>query len=258
MSTLYKPFWDHVSGSFLWFGRCWPCPRGTLCPGSNQLDLRPGYFSSPEEPAEVYICEENVCPGGPPGSCAENRDVESVACSMCLSGYHPRRDGSCHMCHNSDYLLLLSVLFLAFLGVAALYISLLKEAKAKQSRHVLVVVFGLSQSLGITLSFVRVEIRMETSEIKEGSATIDMSSWESLKQVLASQGPGGILAGQRNELGVEVPGEACSATDEPLYLTGRPADRDISSRGPAAAGGTCCGCYVFIGDAETGGRGSGL
>ncbi|CAE6938440.1 unnamed protein product, partial [Symbiodinium sp. KB8] len=136
-----------VSGSFLWFGRCWPCPRGTLCPGSNQLDLRPGYFSSPEEPAEVYICEENVCPGGPPGSCAENRDVESVACSMCLSGYHPRRDGSCHMCHNSDYLLLLSVLFLAFLGVAALYISLLKEAKAKQSRHVLVVVFGLSQFL---------------------------------------------------------------------------------------------------------------
>ena len=40
--------------------------------------------------------------------------------------------------------------------------------------------------------------------------------------------PGGRLgihcppaAQSRKELGVEVPGEACSATDEPLYLTGK-------------------------------------
>ena len=136
-------------GSFLKEGRCVACPVGTHCPGSNRLELLPGYFSSPDTPDDVYLCEESFCPGGPPGTCAENRDAESVACTLCLGGHREQRDGSCQPCSDSDYMLLLLLAAGIVAGVAALYVSLLQEEQAQQNRHVLVIVCGFSQFLAM-------------------------------------------------------------------------------------------------------------
>lgn len=43
-----------------------------------------GYFSTEEAPGTVFQCfYDAFCPGGPPGTCAAGRDVNSVACYDC-------------------------------------------------------------------------------------------------------------------------------------------------------------------------------
>lgn len=88
---------------FLLAGRCELCIRGSSCPGSNRLSLLPGFFSSVEEPGEIFQCfgEPERCPGGEPGTCAEGRNAESLACSRCLGGLHAQ-GGECVPCETGD------------------------------------------------------------------------------------------------------------------------------------------------------------
>ena len=90
------------SGWFLHNGECRQCSAGTICAGSGQLELLPGYFSNAEDPGYVFKCDNvGICPGGMPGSCADGRDASSVACSACLPGFRPSRE-TCIPCSGSD------------------------------------------------------------------------------------------------------------------------------------------------------------
>lgn len=82
---------------------CRECTEGASCPGSNQVELLPGYFSSSTDPGSIYRCYPKAlaCPGGLPGSCAVGRDNSSVACSACLSGLYSTDEG-CVPCEGQD------------------------------------------------------------------------------------------------------------------------------------------------------------
>eukprot|EP00439_Symbiodinium_sp_Y106_P000555 s6003_g1.t1 len=136
-------------GSFLWKGSCKLCPRGSRCPGLNQLELLPGYFSSREAPGDVYECEEHFCPGGQPGTCSDGRDNETVACARCLDGLRVDDGGSCKPCSNADHLLLVAVAVSIICAVAIVYAGLLSASQIQQSRHLLVAVVGITQFVTI-------------------------------------------------------------------------------------------------------------
>merc|ERR1719161_39418 len=77
-------------------------------------DTLPGYvsqascaaeFSNEDVSMEVYVCRspkghilKDVCPGGRPGTCAENH--EGPSCSSCKEGWHLNGKGQCKKCEG--------------------------------------------------------------------------------------------------------------------------------------------------------------
>lgn len=140
-----------IEGYFLLGGRCEKCILGSICPGSNRLSLRPGFFSSPEDPGDIFQCfgEPERCPGGEPGTCAAGRDNSSVACATCLEGLHAR-GGECVPCGTGDLLLVLVVMVLVCLGITVLYmVALRRGQKAAQPGHLLIAALGLGQMVTV-------------------------------------------------------------------------------------------------------------
>ncbi|CAE7337327.1 RPS6 [Symbiodinium natans] len=140
-----------IEGFFLFQDRCEPCITGSSCPGSNQLELLPGYFSTEEDPGAVFRCfgEPARCPGGIPGTCALGRDSSSVACSKCVPG--TRADGGeCTDCATGDFFLLVVVCFLVVCAIVILYFVLMRRgAKSSQPGSLLIAALGLGQMVTV-------------------------------------------------------------------------------------------------------------
>eukprot|EP00927_Polykrikos_kofoidii_P083553 TRINITY_DN8583_c0_g1_i4.p1 TRINITY_DN8583_c0_g1~~TRINITY_DN8583_c0_g1_i4.p1 ORF type:complete len:1258 (+),score=114.90 TRINITY_DN8583_c0_g1_i4:167-3775(+) len=88
---------------------CKPCPKGMECALGSDMSLywswndagRPeksaetvfpmlstGYSSLATDPLSVFVCVDvNRCPGGAPGSCAENIAVDLISCARCEEGW---------------------------------------------------------------------------------------------------------------------------------------------------------------------------
>eukprot|EP00435_Cladocopium_sp_Y103_P061231 s102_g22.t2 len=140
-----------VEGTYLWKGRCEVCIEGSICPGSNQLLLKPGYFSKPEAPGDVFRCygRSRRCPGGVPGSCAAGRDINSLSCTSCLPGLHETED-LCIACVSEDYVMVVLVGILCVFGIAILYVVLVKEGKtSRQPGSLLIAALGLGQMVTV-------------------------------------------------------------------------------------------------------------
>ena len=116
-----------MEGFYLHLEECRPCIEGSICPGSSEIEILPGFFSSKEQPGEVFQCFAAPlrCPGGTPGTCAFGRDVTSVACSACLEGLQPLPlSGECGECSSRDYVLLAVLCSFAILSTAGLHVLL--------------------------------------------------------------------------------------------------------------------------------------
>ncbi|CAL1136495.1 unnamed protein product [Cladocopium goreaui] len=138
------------AGSFLFQSSCMTCMEGSSCPGSNSLELLPGYFSTAEEPGEVFQCFGNSkrCPGGLPGTCAFQRDPTSVTCSKCIDGTHAEANGTCVSCSGRHVAIFLTVTSMAMLSLLGLYLILLKM-KLRHPTSLLIVSISLSQMIFI-------------------------------------------------------------------------------------------------------------
>ncbi|CAE7736688.1 unnamed protein product [Symbiodinium microadriaticum] len=72
-------------GFFLHDGQCTKCTEGALCSG-GEIQILPGFFSSADKPDSIFTCfGAERCPGGSPGTCAQGRDAQSIACIACFS-----------------------------------------------------------------------------------------------------------------------------------------------------------------------------
>eukprot|EP00438_Fugacium_kawagutii_P002916 Skav230083 [mRNA] locus=scaffold2569:306570:309736:- [translate_table: standard] len=102
-AAVSESFCHCIPGWFLEEQTCQECLEGASCPGSNDVELKPGYFSFGYDRGSVYRCKGDglACPGGVPGTCAGGRDNSSVACSACLPGLHPTAEG-CLPCKGQD------------------------------------------------------------------------------------------------------------------------------------------------------------
>jgi len=94
---------------------CATCPEGMECaldsreewlftspnPQANYPRLREGYMSKPSNPLTVYKClRSSSCPGGRVGTCATQRDSETIACAECVSGAYEDTSGNCEGCEG--------------------------------------------------------------------------------------------------------------------------------------------------------------
>ncbi|CAK9058310.1 unnamed protein product [Durusdinium trenchii] len=138
-----------VPGTFLFESNCVDCMEGSTCPGSDSLQVLPGYFSTVDAPGEIYRCFGDVgkCPGGPPGTCALGRDRRSVACSRCESGKHAEADGTCRPCVGLDFAIFISTSVLVIMVITALYLGLLKTKR--HPSPLLIVTISLAQMITI-------------------------------------------------------------------------------------------------------------
>mmetsp|Transcript_7930 Transcript_7930/g.17576 ORF Transcript_7930/g.17576 Transcript_7930/m.17576 type:complete len:1446 (+) Transcript_7930:112-4449(+) len=110
---------------------CKKCPYGMSCAldsrevllynrSESQAGSLPlvwvGHMTRPSEPLTVYKCLNNdVCPGGGPGSCSIRREVESVACGECEAGSYEDGNTKCRDCnqwHSQALLFLVPLLVL--------------------------------------------------------------------------------------------------------------------------------------------------
>lgn len=140
-----------VPGTYLWNGRCEECIDGSYCPGSNNLLLEMGYFSTPEAPGEVFRCFEQAgrCPGGRPGTCAPGRDNQSIACAACLPGLHTTGD-TCEVCSEGNYAMLALVGILCGSGISVLYVVLVYEGqKSRQPGSLLIAALSMGQMVTV-------------------------------------------------------------------------------------------------------------
>lgn len=101
---------------------CHACPSGMVCPiGADEAafdlvlatscaagapgcvipEAMAGFMTRAQEPLRVYLCLDQACVGGPPGTCAPLRDASRVACAACLEGAH-MSGGRCLPCTGSS------------------------------------------------------------------------------------------------------------------------------------------------------------
>jgi len=147
-----EDFCGCVAGTWLDNGRCEECIEGSECPGSNQILLLPGFFSTPEAPGMVFRCfgDAKRCPGGVPGSCAVGRDTSSVACSACQTGLRSADDGVCEACAGGDYVMIVVVGVMAAAGITLLYVVLMNEGqKSRQPGSLLLAALGMGQMVTV-------------------------------------------------------------------------------------------------------------
>lgn len=112
-------------GRFLQDGQCLLCGVGASCPGSDTLEVLPGFHSKPHNPGLIYKCFglPGRCPGGPPGSCANGRDPNSPGCSKCNADLQPN-GAECIPCSGGDYFRLVAYGLLVIASTAALHVLL--------------------------------------------------------------------------------------------------------------------------------------
>ncbi|CAE8691952.1 unnamed protein product [Polarella glacialis] len=123
-------------------------------PGSEKSKpyplLLPGFFSTVEEPLNVFKCSnKGSCPGGVPGSCSGG--LVGLACYHCPQGYS-RRDGSCQTCEPGAAIFqFVLVLFGAFVIFTLMHI-MGNWPIARGSAQVLIVAFWLGMAVTVVLT----------------------------------------------------------------------------------------------------------
>ncbi|CAE8639392.1 unnamed protein product [Polarella glacialis] len=123
-------------------------------PGSEKSKpyplLLPGFFSSVEEPLNVFKCSnKGSCPGGVPGSCSGG--LVGLACYHCPQGYS-RRDGSCQTCEPGAAIFqFVLVLFGAFVIFTLMHI-MGNWPIARGSAQVLIAAFWLGMAVTVVLT----------------------------------------------------------------------------------------------------------
>jgi hypothetical protein len=120
------------------------------------LSVKPGYYipasavssgySAGRENAilnEVYVCDalgeaplsqsgySTPCPGGPAGSCALNRDADSLACGRCMEDHFRGSDGTCQKCGGGEAFGVVMILILGLTLPVASYFFINRGVTAK-------------------------------------------------------------------------------------------------------------------------------
>ena len=128
--------------------QCAECGEGMVCPGMGSVTLNPGYFALLEDPANVWACHgvQERCPGGAPGTYAENRPNTSIACGDCKSSTRATTSGPCADCQATDVLLLVGLL-LVFFGLCVVYRVIASEDRAKQKLSIVFKTIVTSQTV---------------------------------------------------------------------------------------------------------------
>jgi len=104
------------------------------------------------EGLKVYKCkDESWCPGGAPGSCAENRDISVIGCSKCEADKYTSDDGSCHTCEKHAVAVLVVTSGIIALLVLAMFGWIVNRNQLNQSNAMLMVVI----SLGLTVTAIQ-------------------------------------------------------------------------------------------------------
>ena len=132
--------------------QCAECGEGIVCPGMGSVTLKAGYFAPLEDPANVWACHgvEERCPGGAPGTCAENRLSTSIACGDCKSGTCATTSGPCADCQATHVLLLVGALvLLVFFGLYVVYRVVASADRAKQKLSIAFLTIVTSQTLTV-------------------------------------------------------------------------------------------------------------
>jgi len=129
---------------------CLPCPAGMEClagsvamewtgdgygdgdGGESHPRLLRGYMSLPSNLLKTYRCtRKEDCPGGLPGlqsSCAERRQVNSIACGECFAGSHASPGASgCVPCGGSTVVPFVASMCLGLLAVVLLTLIINKD-----------------------------------------------------------------------------------------------------------------------------------
>lgn len=144
-------------GAYMADGECIPCSTGMACPGMGGVQLLPGYASLAAAPEVVFQClgERARCPGGPPGTCAANRNPASLACTACLAGTRAGRGGACEACRGADYLMVIAAGVAAFALLCCTYRSVSIGSRVTQGRSTVLMAVAtaqlvtVSQNLGV-------------------------------------------------------------------------------------------------------------
>ena len=79
-------------------GHCRECTEGVTCEGMSEVEVLPGYFASADSAGFVWRChgaDWARCPGGRPGTCAQQRLNTSFACEECEPFTRMTDDGPC-------------------------------------------------------------------------------------------------------------------------------------------------------------------
>ncbi|CAJ1447546.1 unnamed protein product [Effrenium voratum] len=138
-------------------GVCAVCGEGLSCPLGSTLSLLKsvngtnaqlphvlsGYRSEPTTPLQVYKCQDNYCPGGPPGTCEGGR--QGVTCGDCPAD-HYWASNECTRCGAVMWAWILALLMLIG-GIFSSYYLLTSSYTAKAS-----VMACTTASLGMMLA----------------------------------------------------------------------------------------------------------
>ncbi|CAE7383850.1 SCUBE3 [Symbiodinium natans] len=138
-------------GRFLRNGQCLPCGVGASCPGSDSLEVLPGFHAKALEPGLIFKCFglPGRCPGGLPGTCAPGRDAGSPGCSECLEGLQPN-GAECAPCSAGDYVRLAAYGLLVLFATAGLHLLFLVGGHGSNRLQSKVVTAALCSSHLIT------------------------------------------------------------------------------------------------------------
>jgi len=157
---------------------CLSCPTGMSCDSENStVDAIPaveitaaansrlltppsypypvaeeGFMVLASSPTTPYKCKDILwCPGGPPGSCARNRDYESVGCSKCQPDTYTVEDGTCEPCEGGAAPALVASVGVGILVVLGVFVNVVNRNQLNQSNSILSVVI----TLGLTVTAVQ-------------------------------------------------------------------------------------------------------
>jgi len=139
------------SGSYMLNGDCEPCEEGMTCLGKTDIRILGGFFVAAARPSEVWRChtKPSRCPGGLPGTCATNRQNQSLACTSCVEGTRPADDGSCVDCGGADSLPMIFLGVVVILLICTVYYVADTQDQTTQTSAMLVIVLALGQMVTV-------------------------------------------------------------------------------------------------------------
>ena len=127
--------------------QCYECGEGVLCNGMGKVIVMEGYFAPSDNAGDVWMCHgiRKRCPGGDPGTCAENRDNTSLACGECLVGTRPTTSGACEECGSGQPLLMVLAALSLLVGLCIVYFLIATENRARQKDSAALIAIIVSQ-----------------------------------------------------------------------------------------------------------------
>ena len=119
--------------------QCKDCPTGGICPGGDQIYLKPDYYRSHFLSEKVYYCDK-------PGVCLGNSESYQTVCLEGYTGikcqvcdvYYTKVDSyNCAKCYekNTNFVIICSVGFAAFIFFVIFVNTAVKSAYFPKSKH---------------------------------------------------------------------------------------------------------------------------